>query len=59
LPQSFVLDAGLMRLAMLILAENAVKHTPPGTTITVTGAATAQGGITITVADNGSRHSTG
>jgi signal transduction histidine kinase len=53
LPASFVFDAGLMRMALLILAENAVKHTPPGTTITLTGAATALAGITITVADNG------
>jgi signal transduction histidine kinase len=53
LPQSFVLDAGLMRLALLILAENAVKHTPPGTTITLNGATTPQGSITITVADDG------
>jgi K+-sensing histidine kinase KdpD len=53
LPLSFVLDAGLMRLALLILAENAVKHTPPSTTITLSGTTTAQGGMTITVADNG------
>jgi signal transduction histidine kinase len=53
LPQRFVLDAGLMRLALLILAENAVKHTPPGTTITLSGETTPQGGLTITVADDG------
>jgi len=53
LPVTFTLDPDLIRLVLHTLAENAVKHTPPGTHVHLRGAATPTGGITFEVSDNG------
>lgn len=53
LPGSITCDADRLRLALRILTDNAVKYTPPGTSIMLMGRNAPQGGIEIQVADSG------
>jgi PAS domain S-box-containing protein len=49
----FMMDAGLIGMVMLTLAENAVKHTPAATRIDLSVARSANQGLDLVVADNG------
>lgn len=51
-PERFLCDADRLRLALRVLADNAVKYTPPGSRILLR-ACRASGGIEFIVADNG------
>ncbi len=53
LPVTFTLDPDLISLVLHTLAENAVKHTPPGTRVHLRGAATPDGGIAFDISDSG------
>jgi signal transduction histidine kinase len=53
LPTSFTLDPDLIKLVLHTLAENAIKHTPPGTQVHLRGTATPDGGIAFEVSDSG------
>ncbi|WP_420474670.1 CHASE domain-containing protein [Noviherbaspirillum sp. ST9] len=53
LPDTITCDADRLRLTLRILADNAVKYTPPDTRITLMGRNAPQGGIELQVADNG------
>lgn len=46
-------DSDLLTQALANLLENAMRHTPPGTTITVTLRKSSRGGPSLIVADNG------
>jgi signal transduction histidine kinase len=52
LPAVFPCDRNLMSLVLRSLADNAVKYTPPGSKIVLSGQATAEG-VVLMVADNG------
>ena len=53
LPASLRCDPEGMRLCLQVLLDNAVKHTPAGTHIVLSGGPAAQGGIEILVGDDG------
>lgn len=46
-------DRRLLTQVLVNLIENAMRHTPPGTTITVGARAEPEGGVTLIVADDG------
>lgn len=52
-PPHFACDADRLRLTLRVLADNAVKYTPPGSRITLTASTVAGGGIRFSVSDNG------
>ena len=52
LPAVFPCDPNLMGLVLRSLADNAVKYTPPGSEVTLSGRATPEG-LELVVADNG------
>lgn len=52
LPQTFRCDIDRMRLTLRVLADNAVKYTPPGSQVVLQAGAAANG-IEFIVADNG------
>lgn len=52
LPTEFTCDTDLTRLALRNLADNAVKYTPPGTVVILSGDC-IEGGILLTVTDQG------
>lgn len=52
LPESFRCDVDRMRLTLRVLADNAIKYTPPGSQVMLR-ACVAQGGIEFIVTDNG------
>lgn len=49
----FLLDPCLIGMALTTLVENAVKHTPPGTQIELSARQSSDGGLYLSVADNG------
>jgi len=53
LPGTIICDADRLRLTLRILADNAVKYTPPGTRVMLLGHNAPQGGIELRVSDNG------
>ena len=53
LPDTIICDADRLRLTLRILADNAVKYTPPGTHVVLQGRNAPQGGIELQVLDNG------
>jgi PAS domain S-box-containing protein len=53
LPPAVACDADLMRLALRVLADNAVKYTPPGCEIRLACRRAAEGGVEFLVRDNG------
>lgn len=52
LPDSFLCDPDLTRLALRSLADNAVKYTPPGTAVVLSGEAN-DAGVSLCVRDEG------
>jgi PAS domain S-box-containing protein len=52
-PDDFVCDIDRMRLTLRMLADNAVKYTPPGSHILLQAHAAPRGGVEFVVADNG------
>lgn len=52
LPQTFICDLELTRLALRTLADNAIKYTPAGSTVILRGQKTGNG-VEIQVIDNG------
>jgi len=52
-PKHFLCDVDRLRLTLRVLADNAVKYTPPGSRITLRARGMAHGGIEFVVADNG------
>jgi PAS domain S-box-containing protein len=53
LPDAVLCDPDLMRLTLRIIADNAVKHTPPGSTIQLCCRRADNQGIAFLVSDNG------
>lgn len=53
IPDTVLCDADLMRLSLRVLADNAVKYTPPGSKIQISCRRAADQGIEILVRDNG------
>lgn len=53
LPETFPVDAKLMRQVMSNLVSNAVKYSPKGTRVWVEGKAVKDGGVQISVRDEG------
>ncbi len=56
-PAVIYCDGDLMRLSLRVLSDNAVKYTPPGTTIRLVGRSVPpvpEGGVEFLVCDNGS-----
>jgi len=52
-PKQFLCDVDRLRLTLRVLADNAVKYTPPGSRIALRARGLAHGGIEFVVADNG------
>jgi PAS domain S-box-containing protein len=52
-PETVLCDAALMRLALRVLADNAVKYTPPGSAIRLGCRRAANHGVEFSVRDNG------
>lgn len=52
-PKQFLCDVDRLRLTLRVLADNAVKYTPPGSRIALRARGMAHGGIEFVVADNG------
>lgn len=53
MPDAILCDRDLVRLALRVLADNAVIYTPPGSEIKLQCRAAAQGGVELLVSDNG------
>lgn len=53
-PETVVCDRDMTRLALRVLADNAVLYTPPGSVVRLHCRAAKQGGVDFVVSDNGS-----
>lgn len=53
-PETVLCDRDMMRLALRVLADNAVLYTPPGSVVRLHCRAAKQGGVEFVVSDNGS-----
>jgi PAS domain S-box-containing protein len=53
MPDTVLCDQGMMRLALRVLADNAVKYTPPGSEIRFTCRPARDQGVEFLISDNG------